>query len=51
MRRALSWLAYTVGHALLVVSERIQGDGEGPWGEPSCFDGNQFFDADFTPDG
>lgn len=52
MRWAISWVLYHTGYALLVLSERLQGSGPGPWGEvePIGLSGNQFFDAEFRLD-
>lgn len=52
MRRLIAWALYHVGYLLLVLSERLQGEGPGPWGEvePVGLSGNQFFDAEFRLD-
>ena len=48
MRRLLSWALYHYGMFLLSVSERLQGEGRGPWGDPFYeVEGNQFVAAEF----
>lgn len=51
MRRLLAYIIYWPGYFLLVLSERIQGEGDGLWNDATCFDGNQFCDqVRFWPD-